>query len=117
MAERWQGRVKPKLLVKDILRHDRSDGDTGSAEDGSGTGSPGQPGGDDGEGPSNGAAESDEAGPEGSDEPGDHAAGTEGRGETLAQTGDASALLVGTGVIGAAIAFIAAAIVRRSRTS
>lgn len=32
VAERWQGRVKPKLLVKDILRHDRSDGDTGSAD-------------------------------------------------------------------------------------
>lgn len=92
-------------------------GDTGSTEDGSGTGSPGQPGGDDGEGPSNGAAGSGEAGSEGSDEPGDHVAGTDGRGEALAQTGDASALLAGTGAIGAAIAFIAAAIVRRSRTS
>lgn len=33
VAERWQGRVKPKLLVKDILRHDRFDGDRDDAGD------------------------------------------------------------------------------------
>ena len=29
-AEHWQGRVKPKLMVKDILRHDASDAPAGS---------------------------------------------------------------------------------------
>lgn len=31
VAEHWQGRVKPKLMVKDILRHDRADGAGGGA--------------------------------------------------------------------------------------